>query len=517
MSTPNRSDLEAAARRYFTDEAVKMDSPRGFDLDQFDCAVGYEIEMAREGIQQLDVQLINNEFEGSVYLAVSHMVGAMGLSFDGLPEGNRLLALQLAARSSRELARLYIHRLTQPVLEFRPEDMLFDHRIGEASVSHTVREDLLQSASAATVANASVDYMAWTKARKVGHSHMTETLRALGWLAEAVGGETPLGLVTNQQMKSFRDALQKVDKRLRGQKVPFAQRQTDQPHHQIGYATSSRYWRAIRAFFAWATEDQLIAVSPAEVAKIPRPKGLKVRSPEPFTTAELKRLLSTPLYSGYQSAKRVSKAGSCLIRSGHWWSGVLFMHTGLRAGELSQLEPNDFVFDCPVPHLRVREEGEGAVVKSVKNQASVRDVPLHPNLLTLGLEAFVEARQKKRPADRIFHEFRLGTNGRKSEGATRFWGDFLRANDLWRAGRATHVWRHTVVAGLRANGVAVEDVAALVGHTGSAGDLALFGQTIKYGGAYSLERKRDALLKLDYGLPLVQLLGGAYNAKLHGK
>lgn len=103
------------------------------------------------------------------------------------------------------------------------------------------------------------------------------------------------------------------------------------------------------------------------------------------------------------------------------------------------------------------------------------------------------------------------------EGATRFWGDFLRANDLWRAGRATHVWRHTVVAGLRANGVAVEDVAALVGHTGSAGDLALFGQTIKYGGAYSLERKRDALLKLDYGLPLVQLLGGAYNAKLHGK
>ncbi|RYG86848.1 MAG: hypothetical protein EON58_21270 [Alphaproteobacteria bacterium] len=242
-----------------------------------------------------------------------------------------------------------------------------------------------------------------------------------------------------------------------------------------------------------------------------------MKSPEPFTTAELEKLLSTPLYSGYLSPKRVNKPGSCLVRSGHWWSGVLFMHTGLRAGELSQLEPSDFVFDGPVPYLRVREESEGAGIKSVKNQASIRDVPLHPNLLTLGLEAFVDARRKKRPAERIFHEFRLGTNGRKSEGATKFWGVFLRVNGLWREGRATHVWRHTVVAGLRGNGVAVEDVAALVGHTGSVGDLALFGQTIKYGGAYSLERKRDALLKLDYSLPLVQLLGGAYDAKLHGK
>jgi len=89
---------------------------------------------------------------------------------------------------------------------------------------------------------------------------------------------------------------------------------------------------------------------------------------------------------------------------------------------------------------------------SVKTAASVRSVPLHDNLLLLGLRQFVERRAKRYPKQRVFREFRLGTKGRKSEGATRFWGDLLKRHGLWKPGRSTYDWRQPVAAFVRGAG-----------------------------------------------------------------
>jgi integrase len=194
----------------------------------------------------------------------------------------------------------------------------------------------------------------------------------------------------------------------------------------------------------------------------------------------------------------------------HWWSGVLLMFTGMRAGELAQLLASDFVFDAPIPHVKVQLlDDEGAKTKSAKNQASIRDIPLAPVLLTLGLREFVAAQAKAHPKKRVFFAFRLGTNSRKSEGVTRFWGDFLKANGLWKEGRASHVWRHTVIQCLRANGAAQEDIAALVGH--SPGSI-----TGAYGGAYPLNRKLETAKLLDYGFDVAAALGGPFKQYEHG-
>ncbi|MEQ1494892.1 MAG: tyrosine-type recombinase/integrase, partial [Novosphingobium sp.] len=182
---------------------------------------------------------------------------------------------------------------------------------------------------------------------------------------------------------------------------------------------------------------------------------------------------------------------------------------GLRAGELSQLLPGDFDFSAEVPHLKVRRVDEtGATIKSTKTDGSVRDVPLAPVLLQLGLAEFVAQRAKVDRKRRVLHEFNLGSRGRTSDGMTKFWGAYLRAHDLWKPGRSTHVWRHTLIANLRANGVPIEDIAAFVGHKQQS-------VTASYGGDYPLERKLKTALAIDYGFDVISAAGGDYDVKRH--
>lgn len=180
----------------------------------------------------------------------------------------------------------------------------------------------------------------------------------------------------------------------------------------------------------------------------------------------------------------------------------------MRAGELNQLVSSDFHFDADVPYFSLTRDEDG---KTLKNAASVRAIPIAPVLLVLGLREFVERRQKTYPGDRIFREFPLGTQGRKGGGLTAFWGRYVRKIGLYKPGRATHVNRHTVVDRLREAMVAEEDIAALLGHSGSGG------QTRKYGSPdYPLERKAATVGKIEFGFDVVEAVGGPFDKHRHG-
>jgi len=296
---------------------------------------------------------------------------------------------------------------------------------------------------------------------------------------------------------------------LRGRELPFQERLTNKETDQIKSVTSSRYWRSVAGFFAWAAAEGLVGSNAAAGLRLEPRKGEARKTPAPFSETELRKLFRTPLYIGYKSPKRVNEEGTLMRRNGHWWSGVLPLFTGIRAGELSQLLPNDFVFEDDIPHLKVREDdGAGQLTKRAKTASSIRDVPLLPILLDLGLREFVQARAKLQPKGRVFREFRLGTGDRLSDGMTKFWIRTLQKWGLHSQGRATHVMRHTFVACLRKNGVPEDEIGALVGHAPKS-------ITGTYGGAFPLSRKLAAASHLDYGFDVLEALGGQYVPASH--
>jgi integrase len=308
------------------------------------------------------------------------------------------------------------------------------------------------------------DFVARHRTRGLSKTTITELERAIHWLREACGEQRLLRELRRSELKEFRDCLTRLDRRFQGRDISFADRLTSDPEHQIKSATDIKYWATVQAFFEFAANEHEVQ-NPLSGLAIMKKKGEERSSPEPFSPEELRRFFQTPLYQGYRSQRHLSEPGEVRIRNAHWWAGILPLFTGLRAGETAQLLPSDFDFAHEVPHLKVQTaDGEGRRTKTTKTTSSVRDIPLASPLIDLGLRQFVERQAQRHPSKRVFEVFRLGTGGRKSEGMTRYWGDYLDRYGLSRPGRATHVARHTVVAQLRAANVSDEDIGSILGH-----------------------------------------------------
>jgi integrase len=510
MSTPTRADFEAAAAQFFQGLAREVDRPRSFPADGFSQAVNWNAHLSGERIRELDRQLVSHGYDPDIDALAERMLTAIDTSLPSpeTPEG--VLARQLAARAARQVQRYFIHQITAPFAAFEPDDPVFRAASGPApTIQPTTALAADPIPAGLVLGEATKMYLRQKELRGLGQSQIDETARLLNWLIEELGSSLPVRAVTRDRLRTFRDDLRRIDVTLRGRPGAFRDRLTNVEANHIKSATYLRYWKAGQAFFAWLLSEGHAEDDPAASLKMEKRKGETKRTPEPFSKDELLALFATPLFAGCQSLTRLKVPGDCHVRGDHWWAAVLLMHTGLRAGELSQFFPGDFVFNAETPHLKVREEDEsGQKVKTTKNAASIRDVPLHPNLIELGLRQFVEGRAKRYPKRRVFAAFRLGTRGRVSDGMTRFWRDYLHETGLWKEGRATHVWRHTVVASLREQGAAEEDIGAFVGHKGVT-------ITSRYGGARSLARKAKTAELLGYGFDVVKVLGGPFDPKKH--
>jgi integrase len=508
MKNPTRKDFEEATRRHFKTLLRDLDRPRDFDPDFLDLEVGAQEDMALARIYELNDQLTLNQFDPMVVAAARAIMASIELDFDELTERKAIVAGQLAARAEREYHHRFIHSLTALGRPFAGDE-LFTSSLMQAASSGTgpIKQGPIAHTEADTqLSSAVAEYLPAILAVGIGISHHDETKRLLEWLKQDLGPTTPIQLISKADVRRFYKGITQMDRTKKGQARPFKERQTANKKDQLSPATVAKYCHATRAFFDWAVNEYNLPHNPAEV-KLPRLMKQEPKTPPPFSSDELKRLFASPLYSGSHSTSRLTVPGPNTSRLHDWWFGVLALHSGLRAGELNQLEAANFHFDSEIPYFSVIATYENGSPKNVKNHYSVRDVPLHPNLLVLGLRQFVERWKGKSPDGRLFR-YRLGGEGKSSEGASQFWRNYLRATDLWCEGRSTHMFRHTVADGLRANGASDEDIGAILGHSGRT-------ITSHYGGGQPLSRKAETLKRLDYGFDVVAALGGPYDKKRH--
>lgn len=503
MPSPSHTDLEDAARAFFQRLTEEVGLERLGVLD--DPELDRRLRTSDERIVELDRQLATNDFDVWVKRAAASMCENAAVDVSEIDDEGRLLARRLAARAERAKLAGLVHNLTSPGITYAPQDTLF------AAVASPLQLAARPRPTGSMSIKAAADlYEAKIRNRNVGTSQITETVRVLRWLMEVHGSQTPLADVTTGDLRAFRDGIVGLGV-FRGKNIPFAHRKADKSENRIKSVTAIRYWSSIVGFFKWAVDDGHISHDPLGGLKIDRRKGEERASPEPFSSEELRALFKTPLFAGHKSPKRLKEPGATRTRGPHWWSFLLLIYTGMRAGEASQLLASDFKFEAPNPHIKVRETDDaGRKVKSVKTKASIRDVPIHEDLLALGLREFVERRGKAYPARAVLFPLRPGADGRKSDGLTKFWGDYLRRFALWSHGRATHVGRHTLTAQLRAAMVPEEDIGAIIGHAGRT-------ITAGYGGAFPLGRKASYLAKIDFGFDVVAVLGGPFDAKKHGE
>lgn len=200
-----------------------------------------------------------------------------------------------------------------------------------------------------------------------------------------------------------------------------------------------------------ALDLEWITKSPLDRRSIPRVKSGR----KPWTPADLVKLFDDPLFTAY-AIPEASMAG----KDAAYWLPLLGLYTGARISELAQLGIDDLRQTKEAGWvLAIHEEGKD---QSVKNEYSVRTVPVHPELIRLGLADYWQA-VKDAGAARlwpavVFTELN-GAGGKVSQ-----WFGKLKESKGFGPELVFHSFRHTLETELRALSIPKYHIAALAGH-----------------------------------------------------
>ncbi|MET4220812.1 integrase [Bradyrhizobium sp. LB7.2] len=184
----------------------------------------------------------------------------------------------------------------------------------------------------------------------------------------------------------------------------------------------SRYWAGLYKFVDFAITEKFyegprpkfVCIDPENLAPLPR---------DAFDDDELLTLLRLPLFTGCKNRMHVWQPGSYFVQSHICWGFLICILTGMRPGEVGQLECADirtegefFYFD-----LRPFDARNGRValqdLRNLKTNAAGRVIPIHPLLIELGLLDRMHELMDRRE-ERLFPEW--DSYVRTKDGTTRW-------------------------------------------------------------------------------------------------
>jgi integrase len=208
----------------------------------------------------------------------------------------------------------------------------------------------------------------------------------------------------------------------------------------------NKYRQLLRSLFKWAAENDYIATNPAVILGDVKERTAR-EDRKGFTDEDLR------LYFAALPEEPSS-------RPFLYWIPRILAYSGMRLGEAAQLRTCDVYELEGIPVFDINDD-DG---KTLKNEASRRQVPVHPRLIDLGLLRFVEESPEG---------FLWPAEVRTTSNPTR--GDMdrlskLLANVLRKAGvtdprkTGAHSFRHTVASRLKRASVPEYQIADLIGH-----------------------------------------------------
>jgi uncharacterized protein DUF6538 len=326
-------------------------------------------------------------------------------------------------------------------------------------------------------------------------------------LREALGEQTPIVEITEQDIENLCDLLRQFPKnaaqRYPGltlyQAVAEAKRRRDSA--RLGQKTLANYFNNIVTIFNFAVGKRLIEHNPAKDRWLRQSFDPGKHDAKPqFTIEELNELFRAPLYTGCKDDETgYAIPGPNKPRRGRFWVPLLSLFLGLRLNEAAQLYTEDVKQLEGIHYLAIREEREDGSKcdKRLKTKQSKRDVPVHPELIRIGLLDFVEGRRKDGVSPRLFPELSAGSTGYFSNSFSKWFARFVERT-LGRSTKATfHSFRHQFRDATRAARLSVESVARLAGW--ESGDPNQQRQVFDYGRGVALLRiLAEDIAKVEY-------------------
>lgn len=296
------------------------------------------------------------------------------------------------------------------------------------------------------------------------------------WLS--IVGDQPIAGYGYEQHRAYKATIQRLppninkSPRYRGKSIDEILDLGDKP---AAANTINKNLTRVAALFRWAVEYGYTTLNPAAGMTIKNPKRASEER-QAFSDEDLAKLFQ---HDGYRQGR-----GTLPHR---YWAPLIALYTGARQNEIAQLHVADFYEVGGVPFISINDQGEG---KRLKSKAGKRAIPIHAELVRLGLLRYVD---ELRAADvtRLFPELKLQRDG-YGQAVSKWFQRYRRQCGIVEAGKVFHSFRHTVIDRLKQADVPKEKIAALVGHED---DSVTFG---RYGKDFSPVIMREVVAILDF-------------------
>lgn len=308
-------------------------------------------------------------------------------------------------------------------------------------------------------------------------------------------GDLPVAAYTRPVVASFYDTLRALPanysrppkwKTLSLREIVEATKGEEVP--RLAMKTVKRHIYALSGLFEYLKKlGHPVGENPARGFPFPK-KGRANSKRKPWEGEMLRKLFTSPLFTGSKSKTARWKPGTVLVRDAKYWLPILGIYHGNRLEEMAQLVRGDVRTQDGIVYFDINDDGD----KQVKNEQSKRRVPIHPAVIRLGFIDYAE-RIAPEANDPLFPDLEPGgADGKRGYTFSKWWPRYRRAIGLYERGLDYHSFRHSVTTKLVEADVSQAIIDELTGHEGQGTSRAI------YTHAMPLAKLYEAVCKIDW-------------------
>jgi integrase len=273
----------------------------------------------------------------------------------------------------------------------------------------------------------------WRRERNPSEKVWSEWSLALRRFVE-VNGDVAVATLDRTHMRKFKEALLAL---------------------KLSQSSIKKHLSALKSVLSWAVENGLCENNVAAGIRV-RDAKVQPEARLAYEDADLKVLFSSRVYvDGHRPLAGGGEAA--------FWLPLMALYMGCRLEELGQALVSDVSTRDGVVCLDINDRGEG---KSVKAVASRRLVPVHPELLRLGFDAYLASVKSD---GRLFPALKADQFGKWTGNFSKWWGRWARGLGVQDRRKVFHSFRHSFKLGCRRARIEEEIHDRLTGHSGGVG------------------------------------------------
>jgi integrase len=222
----------------------------------------------------------------------------------------------------------------------------------------------------------------------------------------------------------------------------------------------NKYLGRLSTIFKWSLNQGYVNENVFTGMRVEISKSEQRKRREPFTTEELRKILSPSNYLKWTLSFKHKYSGQSSNHIPYYWVFLIGIFSGMRTNEICQLRVEDVFEDGKIWVFNVTE----SETTKVKTKSGIRRVPVHPTLISLGFIEYVQL-IKEMKKERIFWELTLSNDGYQKQVTRHFNSRVLPGLGVWKKQtKVLYSTRHTFINKCYQSELNRDIIKYLVGH-----------------------------------------------------